>query len=271
MALRFGVALLLALTIGLIAYWRGTLSPSGVLGAVLTGTAFFGFGGWTGAALLLGFFVSSSVLSRFQGQQKSTVNADFSKGHRRDIWQALANGGVAALAATAAYFLNQPWLWVAAIGALAAANADTWATEIGVLSKNWPRKITTLKSVPPGTSGGISWAGTGAALLGAGFIGGIGAIAAFFGFAGLTPIMLFIAATLAGLGGSLFDSLLGATVQRIYYCDTCQKDTERHPHHRCGSPTHPIRGLAIINNDVVNFGATLCGALLAVGLYGLFV
>lgn len=55
--------------------------------------------------------------------------------------------------------------------------------------------------------------------------------------------MVVIAAT-AGLVGSLFDSLLGASVQCIYWCDHCEKETER-PLHSCGMRTRPLSRLGL--------------------------
>ena len=51
--------------------------------------------------------------------------------------------------------------------------------------------------------------------------------------------------TLAGWLGALFDSLLGATVQSIYYCPTCQKETERYPLHSCGTRDNPVARLEV--------------------------
>jgi uncharacterized membrane protein len=69
---------------------------------------------------------------------------------------------------------------------------------------------------------------------------------------------------LAGLLGSLFDSFLGATVQVIYRCPACEKETERHPRHLCGAETTQIRGWRWFNNDWVNFACSLAGAILSV-------
>ena len=69
----------------------------------------------------------------------------------------------------------------------------------------------------------------------------------------------------SGLVGSLFDSYLGATVQAMYYCPVCKKETERRVHN-CGTETLPLRGIAWINNDVVNFLATAFGAVVAMGV-----
>jgi uncharacterized membrane protein len=71
---------------------------------------------------------------------------------------------------------------------------------------------------------------------------------------------------MAGVVGSAVDSLLGATIQGIYLCDVCAKETEA-PIHRCGQPTRHLRGWIWLDNDVVNFLASGVGAALAVGLF----
>jgi uncharacterized membrane protein len=70
----------------------------------------------------------------------------------------------------------------------------------------------------------------------------------------------------AGLAGSLFDSVLGATVQQIYYCDVCRKETESKIH-RCGHETRPLRGWSWLNNDLVNLLSSLFGGVIALIIY----
>ena len=143
---------------------------------------------------------------------------------------------------------------------MATVNADTWATELGVLNPRWPRLITNGQPVEPGTSGGISLYGTLATIGGAALIGLAGAA---FSPAGVR-LSLILAATLGGVCGSLFDSLLGATVQAIYHCPQCDKETERHPIHTCGNETVHFRGWEWLNNDLVNFLASIIGAIVAI-------
>ncbi len=258
------LGLALSALMGAIGYRRGSLSRSGVLGAVLVGTLVFGLGGLAWGALLVVFFFSSSALSHFKEARKAAVAEKFSKGSRRDLAQALANGGVGALAAIGNLLWPHPLWWVAFAGAMATVNADTWATELGVLSRDAPRLITTGKPVEPGTSGGLTVTGTLAALGGAALIGLVAAgfdLATGRTIAWAAGLLLVISA--AGLAGSLVDSLLGATVQAIYYCDACGKETERHPLHSCGAPTRQIRGWRWMNNDWVNFLSALFGAVLA--------
>ncbi len=248
---------------GWLAYKLRALDGGGVAGAVLVGTALFGFGGIPGGAVLLLFFISSSLLSRFQAAMKAPLADKFAKGHRRDLAQALANGSAAAIAAALYALTETDWAWTAVAGALAAANADTWATELGVLSSRQPRLITSGRSVSIGVSGGITASGSLAALAGAASIAGM----AGWLRPGGASVLLFAVGTVGGLAGAMFDSLLGASVQAIYWCDGCGKETERHPRHRCGQPTRRLRGWVWLHNDWVNFFATLLGAVLAAGTF----
>lgn len=272
--LTFLIGFILSSIISFLGYKSQSLSKSGVVGALVTGTLIFGFGGWPAGLLLLAFFASSSALSHFREAQKNAIAEEkFSKGGQRDISQALANGGMAALLAVGWGLFPSPVWYAAIVGALAAVNADTWATELGVLNPQPPRLVTTGQVVPIGTSGGISPLGTGAALAGATFIGLVAWVITQFPTLWITPgyshsPAIILLAAIAGLVSALFDSLLGATIQQIYYCDQCQKDTERVVH-SCGTPTRPLRGWSWMDNDVVNFLASVVGAAVGAVLVGL--
>ena len=262
------IGFLFGILIAVLAWRAAALSDSGAWAAALTGGLIFGMGGVPWAALLLAFFISSSVLSRLFGKRKVTLAEKFSKGHRRDWAQVLANGGLGALLAVVHWFFpSAAWVWVAFAGAMAAVNADTWATELGVLSQKAPRLVTTGKQVERGSSGGVTLLGTLAALGGAASV----ALIAVLFQAGESGWGLLIVAVLGGLAGSYFDSLLGATVQAIYHCPTCNKETERHPKHTCGSTTTRVRGWRWMDNDVVNLSCSLMGALVTVLLWRLLV
>lgn len=245
----------LAFLIGVVAWRRGSLSPSGVLGAILTGTLIFGLTGWVGGAALIAFFVSCSALSKAFRRRKAAAEQNYEKTSTRDVWQALANGGVATVAAVLLGVTGDERFLLALLGSLAAANGDTWATELGALSRSPPRSLLTLRQVAPGTSGAVSGLGLLASLAGAAFIGLVGALTG-----GRWEWVPWIA--LAGLAGSLMDSLLGATVQQLRWCDSCGEETERQVH-RCGQPARHLRGLPGLGNDAVNLLATAAGALLA--------
>ena len=261
MALNLLIGFILAAGIGLLAWRARSLTRNGALAATLVGGLIFGLGGLPWALLLLTFFVSSSALSRASRSRKSALAEKFAKGATRDWGQVAANGGLGALLVIfQGLDPSAVWPWVAYAGAMAAVNADTWGTELGVLSRTPPRLITTGRVVERGTSGGITMRGSLASLLGAGLIGIVAWI--FSPQAGLLSGIGII--TLAGFLGSLLDSLLGATVQGIYYCPTCEKETEQHPLHSCGTRTQHLRGWRWLNNDLVNLMASLSGAALTV-------
>ncbi len=261
--IKFLVGMALAALIAFGARKARALNRSGMGASFLLGSVIMGLGGLPWAILLMGFFISSSLLSRLFKKQKGMLDEKYAKGSERDAGQVLANGGIAGLAVLAhVAFPQSPLPWLAFAGALAAANADTWATELGTLSPQLPRKITTFKMVERGTSGGVTLTGTFAALCGSAFI----ALLAFL----IPPgelvngqnVSWFGFISVAGLGGSLVDSLLGASLQAIYRCPVCNKETERYPTHTCGSATTLLRGIAWLNNDWVNTLCTLSGALL---------
>ncbi len=252
----------LAVVVAILAYRVHSLNKSGAIAAAIVGTIIFGVGGWQWAVLLLTFFITSSGLSRLSKKRKEGLSEKFSKGHERDAGQVLGNGGLATfLAALHALYPNSILLWIGFAASLAAVNADTWATELGVLNPTPPRLITNLrKRVEKGTSGGISLWGTGASLLGSAIIALPAAL--FTDHWILLPLI-----TLAGLAGSLFDSLLGATVQAMYYCPTDKKETEQHPLHTCGTETVHIRGWEWLNNDWVNFACGAFGVAIALLIF----
>jgi len=267
MFLQIITGFVIGLIISGIAWRIGSLSRSGAVSAVITGGIIFGFGGFAWGVLLLVFFITSNLLSKAFSRRKEGLSEKFSKGSQRDWGQVFANGGIGSVFALVSFiFPGESWIWFAYVGTMAAVTADTWATEIGVLNPLPPWLITSGKKVEPGTSGGISPYGIAATLGGAILIGLIGAI---FSYPGETW-SLIMAAAFGGVCGSIFDSFLGATIQTIFYCQQCDKETERHPLHVCGSETQQIRGLNWLNNDVVNLLASAVGAVIAVGIWYLF-
>ncbi len=259
---------ILAVIIAHLAYRAHSLNRSGAIAATIVGTVIFGIGGLSWAVLLMTFFITSSALSRAFKKRKAGLNEKFSKGHERDAGQVLGNGGIATLfAALHGLYPEAIWPWIGFAAALAAVNADTWATELGVLNPTSPRLLTDLrKVVEKGTSGGVSLWGTLASLLGAAVIA-LPAVLLSGNFS--LSLVHFFLITVSGLAGSLFDSLLGATTQAIYHCPTCQKETERHPVHTCGTPTRQIRGWRWLDNDWVNFACGAFGTAVALTILAL--
>ena len=141
-------------------YFVKSLSVSGAIATFFIGVLVaIGFQ-WSGLFLLGVFFVTSSFCSMYKKQQKKKLGDMLEKGSARDWIQVAANGSVASLAAIL-YFVSESSIWlIAFIISVAAANADTWASELGVLSKNKPFYILTWQRVEKGTSGAVSVLGT---------------------------------------------------------------------------------------------------------------
>jgi len=216
------------------------LSPAGTLSALAIGSAVWFGTGWRGFVVLMVFFVTASALTPGGG--------------RRRPMQVFANGGVAALCALLARVDGS--FAFAFAGAVAAAAADTWSTEIGGRSRAAPRSITTGRPVARGASGGITLAGTVGGCLGAILIG-------------LTAWVVGLATTtgagwiaIGGTAGMLTDSLLGASLQSRWHCPSCGAVIET-PVHGCGGVGAPFSGWRWLDNDAVNAVATLVGALAA--------
>lgn len=252
--MRFVSGTLIAAAIVVFAHRRRSLSTDGALAAFVLGAICSAAGfGW--AALLIGFFISGTLLSRYEAARKSRRTASVvEKGGNRDAWQVLANGGVFAVAAAMSIIHSSP-LWMAlGAGAIGAAAADTWATEIGVLSSATPRSIITGRQVSAGQSGGITLIGT---------LGGV------FGAVAMAVIALLagwgnsaaIAAIIGGIGGCTLDSVLGGSVQVRRWCDHCNALTERAVHN-CGTTTRVVSGVPWLDNDAVNAASSAFGALL---------
>lgn len=278
-AMNRAPSILLGFLLAAIVAWaarrRRSLTMDGSLAATLVGTLVFGLGGLAPGLGLMGFFLTGTALSRYRQAEKERRSQDVvAKGGERDALQVLSNGGAAALCCVLWAATGTAAWAVAAMASLAAAAADTWATEIGMLARRPPRHLLTWAEVPTGTSGAVSSAGLGGMVAGALFIGltaallpvvatggAMGETGAVGGIAAMTAKVIVIAiVTLGGVAGALADSLLGATVQERRQCQACGAATEQLTH-RCGGATHRISGVARLDNDMVNLVSTLLGGL----------
>ena len=245
---------LLAGALAVAARFARSLSISGAIAALLIGTV-TAIAGWSWAIILITFFLTSSALSRFKRAAREARIADVvEKGDERDAFQVFANGGVFAACSVVGAATGSVVWSAAALGALAGAVADTWATEIGSLFGGQPRSIVSFKRLPPGMSGGITAVGLGASVAGAGMLVGVAHLTGIQA----NPLAVFV----GGIAGSLADSLIGATIQERRWCDPCSRSTERRMH-SCGSTTRVVGGVAGARNDFVNVVCTMVGGAVA--------
>ncbi|MFD1886350.1 DUF92 domain-containing protein [Paenibacillus wenxiniae] len=262
---------------GLIAglgYRKQWLSGSGAIAAALMGTIYYAAGSLLWFGLLILFFISGSVLSRMKRERKRRMEQDYAKGSRRDAGQVFANGGLGmVLCLGHAFAPHEAWV-LAFIGVMATVTADTWATEMGSLSRKPPRSVLNGRVLEPGASGGVSLRGTMAAAAGGIMIGGAAWLFSLLSSTGnpytdlssLTSVLygacvLVLAGLVGGLAGCFADSYLGATVQLMHRCIVCGKIVETDTHH--GQPTTYARGWRWMNNDMVNAVSSILGGAVA--------
>lgn len=179
-------------------------------------------------------FIATHV-GRAKKEQLGTAEAR----HGRSAAQVAANLGAAGLILTSLFetwAANSSWLphangvlLIASLAAIAEAAADTVSSETGQVFGGRPRMITTMQSVVPGTDGGVTLAGSFAGIVAAAVVAALGS------FAVHPDLRFFLNVTAGAVFGLFFDSLLGATLERLGW----------------------------LNNDAVNFLSTIAAAAFA--------
>lgn len=258
------IGLILSAAVAFIAYQRNSLTRSGMMVATFNGALLFWWGGWLVWVCLILFFISSSILSKIKHRAKQSLEDVQVRGGRRDHVQVMANSLVPLIFSFIYfYFVANPFLLVASVTAIASSNSDTWASELGVLSKGKTISILSFKVIDKGLSGGISLFGTFIAFLGALFIGlSYGSLVYLIQQQTLTFALSSMAIiVLGGFAGCFVDSYLGAALQAKYKVMSTGKMTEKRIFNN--EATVLIAGIRWITNDVVNFSSSLTAALLA--------
>ncbi|CAI8606501.1 unnamed protein product [Vicia faba] len=175
-----------------------------------------------------------------------------SVGGQRNWIQVLSNSGIASVLVVALWVLTEgkdyclnskdsPLITAiigGVIGHYCCYNGDTWSSEIGVLSDERPRLIKTFKHVRKGTNGELLTIRCGSDRV-------------------LKQLLVIPIATMAGLGGSIIDSIFGATLQFSGFCSILQK-VVRKP----GPTVKKISGLSILDNNAANFVSILLTTIL---------
>jgi uncharacterized protein (TIGR00297 family) len=262
LALLIGVGLILNTGAALVVLWRGSLDPGGAVAGVIVGTMVFTCGGPLFWIVLMAFFVSSTALGYVGQDEKKPLKKIHQKGNRRDMFQVLANGGVGALCALLYKLTGNPAWAVGFAVSFASSNADTWASELGVLSRRQPVSLVTVRPVTRGVSGGVSILGSVMSLAGALFIALLFAVENLS--MGIVPggfLRLAVFVTIGGLLGSLLDSFLGAGIQAQYEGADALTELKTGED---GRPNRLVRGLSFVNNDLVNFASCALATALAV-------
>jgi len=233
-----------------LAYFKKSLDLSGLFTATLLGTVIYKFGSIIVWGSMIAFFVSSSLVTKLsEKSEKKTAKG-------RNYIQVLANGSVAAIFSILFYYMKMEIFLLAAVAAFATSNSDTWASEIGSLSKGKTFYILNFKIAPKGVSGAISRLGIVASLFGSLLIAGVflGIYALEFG------IDLGGVITVCGFLGNIIDSYLGGLIQAKYRGVETGTYTEKR-----WLPNEKVilaSGIALITNDTVNLLSGLSASLI---------
>lgn len=253
-------AVSLNLVVALLAYKRRGVSVSGALAGWCCGSLVLWLGGWSQWILLMAFFLSAMLTGRFKRKQKSRAESQHHKGYRRDAVQVFANTGPALIFIGLSLMYGRNLLVLAA-ASFAAATADTWASDLGMLSRRMPVSILNGRPVERGSSGGVSPLGFAVSLAGSLFIAVLYLLLEHFqSLSSPKPWLYFCFIAVGGFCGSLLDSVLGAALQAKYRCAVTGKLTEKPKSGQL--PNQLVGGLALMTNDLVNFLATTGSASL---------
>lgn len=250
------------LVIALSAYAAKGLTAGGALCAFVMGTTILWTSRSAGFLLFMLFFFSCTVIGRISkkirtGEKGKEIMEK--KGSRRDQMQVIANGLMATLASLLWFFTSKPAALVMFGAAVAEATSDTFAGEIGKLSRKPPVSILTMRQVPKGMSGGVTVLGLSAAAVSAFVI-------ALCWYVSFPHVGVYQAALvwLLGFAGAVIDSYLGSGVQALYYDPENDEITEKEE--RDGRKLELSRGIRWIDNDMVNLMSNTFSAVFALGM-----
>ncbi len=219
------IALGLNTACAVVALLAGALRPGGVVVAWSLGVVTWMAFGTKGFVLLLAFLLAGLLVTFIGFGRKGRAGTAEPSGGRRGGAEVFGKGGVLLLlglfALTVQWMISPRvadfrgwWGWVV-VAILAAATADTWATEIGGL---WGRRafnLLPMREVPPGTAGAVSVVGLLAAGAGAAVISGLGAWLGLLALSsprpdslGPGPTVLALVCTAAAFVATVVESLL---------------------------------------------------------------
>lgn len=244
------------------AYRMRVIDRFGAVAAIPMGFIILYFGSVLWFLVLLIFFVTASLFTKYKYKQKQKMGLSEGNDGARGWKSVIANGGPAAAFAILYYLShNNPVFTLSFTGSLSFALSDTVATEVGLLSKAKPRSILTGKEINIGQSGGVTVRGEIAALTGSILIGTVSGLLLSEGIL-LQILVILPAAITAGTIATNIDSIFGATIQAKYRCINCKKCLEKRAIH-CNVFTIQERGIPLIDNNVVNLLAAIIGAAIS--------
>jgi uncharacterized protein (TIGR00297 family) len=270
------LAFIINAIIGLYSLKKKKLSLDGVMGAIVVGLItwlasiqFYG--------ILLVFFFTSSYATKMGKDLKEKICSTYNKEKVRNIYQVLCNGGIPTLIALIYLIFYddgcvkkdkfQRSLNLIYVSYYAACNGDTWASELGVLSKENPYLITSMKQVPKGVNGAVSLLGLIVSSLGGLIIGYTASIIELYYCKSSNLIQFSLIGLFSGLFGSIVDSILGAIFQiSIYDLKSCQI-ISKEEYLENKNKSFKIIGKDYLSNNMVNFYSALLTSFASVMIF----
>ena len=206
LAIAFAVSFILSL----LATKSGVADESGLLSATLIGTLTIVFSDIRFFVILLLFYGIGSAVTKYKYSVKLARGIAEQAGGARGYANVFSNS-LPALFFIMNYGVFKSDLFLTAfVASIATALGDTMASEVGKTAEK-VYLITNFRRVEPGVSGGISFVGEVAALVGC-LIVCLSAV-----LLGVLSVKLAIIAFVAGLIGVHVDSILGATLEKWGY------------------------------------------------------
>lgn len=259
------IVVLTVTVIAIGAYLARALTAGGALCAFVMGVTVF----WTtraeGFLLFMLFFLSCNVVGKISKRlRKGKTEIAEKKGHRRDVMQVVANGLMTTIAALLWFFTSKTVALIMFGAAVAEATSDTFAGEVGRLSKSGPVSIRNFRPVPVGMSGGVTFLGMVGAFLSSAMI----AFCWYIWFQGVS-VYAAVLVCLMGFAGAVIDSYLGASVQAHYVDPDTGMLTENDE--KDGRKLELAQGIRWVDNDMVNLMSNVFSSVFALGMGTLIV
>ena len=193
------------------------------------------------------FLLSGSLLSKLNNYTKEK--------NGRNAIQVFCNG-IVGISCLIIFAVSQQQVYLlAALVSFCISMSDSVSSELGTYLKGTTVDILSLKKLPPGISGGISWQGSLSGLIGAAIL------AAAVCFAYQFSLTVFLWLTVSGFTGMLTDSFLGSAVQKKYTSATGAIIEDHEPN------AVKVKGFSWCNNDMVNILSNILITALFLLLY----
>lgn len=222
-----------------LSYTLGKLTAWGAATGAFVAMLIFAGAGYTGLMQLAAFFVLSTLATSHKKNEKKKLSS-LEGQTKRDAWQVLANGGIAAICGALAWLSppNALYFYLMLAASLASATADTLSSELGSVYGRRFYNIITLKPDVRGQDGVVSLEGSITGISGAAIVASIAQINTT-----ASGYKAFVIVLTAGTLGNIIDSVLGATLERRGY----------------------------VGNNTVNAMNTFAAAIIVWLLHGLFI